>query len=132
MSTGLGAIPEAEIDRLRELAHIGASWAATSFARLVGRTILTRVPVVHAPERFVKRGEWQTAILCEMRGSLDESIFSKFGAAAGDLWHNFVAIFTPETTSVPVIMLFVIVSLASTYPAVKAAWISPIEAMHHQ
>ena len=71
MSLTLESIPESEIDRLRELAHIGASWAATAFARLVGRTILTRVPVVHGPDRFRKRGEWQTGVLCEISGDLD-------------------------------------------------------------
>ena len=63
-------ISEAEIDRLRELAHIGASWAAGAFARLVERTILTRVPVVYGPERFRRRGEWETGILCDLTGDL--------------------------------------------------------------
>ena len=71
MSSTLESIPESEIDRLRELAHIGASWAATALARLVGRTILTRVPVVHGPDRFQKRGEWQTGVLCEISGDLE-------------------------------------------------------------
>jgi chemotaxis protein CheY-P-specific phosphatase CheC len=63
-------ISEAEVDRLRELAHIGASWAAGAFARLVERTILTRVPVVYGPERFRRRGEWETGILCDLTGDL--------------------------------------------------------------
>ncbi|MDH5305671.1 MAG: chemotaxis protein CheC [Myxococcales bacterium] len=71
MSSALDQISEAEIDRLRELAHIGASWAATAFARLVGRTILTRVPLVHGPDRFRKRGEWETGIFCVIEGALD-------------------------------------------------------------
>lgn len=29
-------------------------------------------------------------------GEVNESIFRRFGAASGDLWHNFVAMFTPE------------------------------------
>jgi chemotaxis protein CheY-P-specific phosphatase CheC len=70
MSHSLAAIDEAEIDRLRELAHIGASWAASAFARLAGRTILTRVPVVHGSDRFRKRGEWETGILSEISGGL--------------------------------------------------------------
>jgi chemotaxis protein CheC len=70
MTSALHGIDEAEVDRLRELSHIGASWAATAFARLVTRTILTRVPIVHGPDRFRKRGEWQTGIFCDVRGAL--------------------------------------------------------------
>jgi chemotaxis protein CheY-P-specific phosphatase CheC len=70
MSRTLDAISEAEVDRLRELAHIGASWAAGAFARLVERTILTRVPMVHGPERYKRRGEWETGILCDLTGDL--------------------------------------------------------------
>ncbi len=29
------------------------------------------------------------------RGEVDESVFAKMSGAAGDLWHNFLAIFTP-------------------------------------
>lgn len=71
MSERTAGISEAEIDRLRELAHIGASWAAGAFARLVERTILTRVPVVYGPERFRRRGEWETGILCDLTGDLE-------------------------------------------------------------
>ena len=71
MSATFESISEAEVDRLRELAHIGASWAATAFARIVGRTILTRVPVVHVAERFRKKSEWETAVLCDIAGDLD-------------------------------------------------------------
>jgi chemotaxis protein CheY-P-specific phosphatase CheC len=70
MTTRAAEISESEVDRLRELAHIGASWAAGAFARLVERTILTRVPVVYGPERFRRRGEWETGILCDLGGDL--------------------------------------------------------------
>lgn len=40
--------------------------------------------------------------------------------------------FEVATAQVPVIMLFVIVFLAVLYPAVKAARVSPVDAMHHQ
>ena len=69
-SITLDQISEAERDRLRELAHIGASWAANSLARLSDRTILTRVPVLHGPERFKQRGEWSTGVFCEIEGDL--------------------------------------------------------------
>lgn len=32
----------------------------------------------------------------EPRGDLENNLFVKFSRAAGDLWHNFMAIFTPE------------------------------------
>ncbi|MEM7412268.1 MAG: chemotaxis protein CheC [Myxococcota bacterium] len=70
MTTAFDGIDEAEIDRLRELAHIGASWAASAFARLAGRTMLTRVPLVHGPDRFRKRGDWETGIFCEISGGM--------------------------------------------------------------
>jgi len=89
MSRSLDAIDEAEIDRLRELAHIGASWAASAFARLASRTILTRVPVVHGPDRFRKRGEWTSGIFCEISGGLC----------------GVVAIFMPATTRDAVVAL---------------------------
>ena len=37
-----------------------------------------------------------------------------------------------ETSGAPVFLLFFIVFGAVIYPAIKAAWISPVEAMHHQ
>ncbi len=67
----LDAIEESEVDRLRELAHIGASWAASAVARLASRTILTRVPIVHGPDRFRKRGEWTTGIFCDIHGGME-------------------------------------------------------------
>ena len=82
MSHSLDGIEESEIDRLRELAHIGASWAASAFARLVTRTMLTRVPIVHGPDRFRKRGEWTTGVFCEVTGDM----------------RGLVAIFLPVTT----------------------------------
>ncbi len=40
--------------------------------------------------------------------------------------------YTPEVLSVPIVMLFAIVIVAVLYPAAKAAWIRPVEAMQHQ
>ena len=71
MSADFHGIDDTELDRLRELAHIGASWSATAFSRLCGCTILTRVPRVHGPDRFRKRGEWCTGIFCDFSGDLE-------------------------------------------------------------
>ena len=84
MKSKLDAIPAAEIDRLSELSHIGASWAATAFARLVGRTILTRVPMVHGPDRFRQRGEWQAGIFCDVEGVLSGLVALFLPAATRD------------------------------------------------
>lgn len=40
--------------------------------------------------------------------------------------------FSVESSAAPVVMLFVIAILAVLYPALKAARVSPVEAMHHQ
>jgi len=45
------------------------------------------------------------------------------------IWHG---VYRLETAIVPVIMLFFIVFGAVIYPALKAAWVRPVEAMHHQ
>ncbi|MBW2256789.1 MAG: ABC transporter permease [Deltaproteobacteria bacterium] len=42
------------------------------------------------------------------------------------------SIYAVETSGTPVFLLFFIVFFAVLYPAIKAAWISPVEAMHHQ
>jgi ABC-type lipoprotein release transport system permease subunit len=39
---------------------------------------------------------------------------------------------TTNTFKMPVLVLVVIVTLAVIYPAMKAAWIRPVEAMRHQ
>jgi chemotaxis protein CheC len=64
------ALSEAEIDRLVELAHVGASWAATAMAQLVDTTILTRVPIAHGPDRFRVRRDWTTGVFCDLEGAM--------------------------------------------------------------
>ena len=43
-----GSVDEREVDRLSELANIGAGHAATALARLAGRPVWTRVPRVRS------------------------------------------------------------------------------------
>lgn len=45
------------------------------------------------------------------------------------VWHG---VYRLDTAIVPVVMLFFIVFGAVIYPALKAAWVRPVEAMHHQ
>ena len=70
----IAGISEAEVDRLRELAHVGASWAATALAQIAEDTILTRVPVVYGPERFRVRSNWSTGIFGDFDGALSGTV----------------------------------------------------------
>ncbi len=45
------------------------------------------------------------------------------------IWKSYYSV---EATGQPIFLLFVIVFFAVLYPALKAAWISPVEAMQHQ
>ncbi len=51
------------------------------------------------------------------------------GLAAPPVWRG---IYNAESVAGPLVMLVVIVGLAVLYPAFKAAWIRPVEAMRHQ
>ena len=54
---------------------------------------------------------------------------SVMGLAMRPIWHG---VYTLETVAGPVLTLVIIVFVAVLYPALKAAWISPIKAIHHQ
>jgi len=53
---------------------------------------------------------------------------SIMGVAMDPIWYG---VYTPESVVGPVFMLVLIVMLAILYPALKAAWIRPVRAMHH-
>ena len=54
---------------------------------------------------------------------------SLMGVAFNQIWY---AVVTPYTFMGPVLALVVMVLVAALYPALKAARISPLEAMRHQ
>lgn len=54
---------------------------------------------------------------------------SIMGLALDPVWRTVV---TPNTFIHPVLILILIVSVAVLYPALKAAWISPLKAIRHQ
>ena len=53
-------------------------------------------PLTYVPIAVVSLQTGYFLLGMRPREEVDESIFIKFSRAAGDLWHNFVAIFTPE------------------------------------
>jgi uncharacterized protein (DUF2062 family) len=53
-------------------------------------------PLTYVPIAYVALQSGHFLLGSSMRGAVDDSIFSKFALAAGDLWHNFKAIFTHE------------------------------------
>lgn len=87
---------KAEIDRLSELANIGAGHAAGAFAQLVGRTIWTDVPVVvEGTERFdsskntldepESAGTWCTGVFFEFEGCLDAYVGILFPGPSSEM-----------------------------------------------
>lgn len=54
---------------------------------------------------------------------------SMMGVALNPVWRAYV---TASVFAGPIVVLLVIALLAVLYPALKAAWIRPVEAMHHQ
>jgi ABC-type antimicrobial peptide transport system permease subunit len=55
---------------------------------------------------------------------------ASFGGVAMDpIWKAYL---TPEAILIPIIFLFIIASLAVLYPAIKAAVIQPVTAIHHR
>ncbi|MCP4805780.1 MAG: ABC transporter permease [Proteobacteria bacterium] len=51
------------------------------------------------------------------------------GVTMPPVWRG---VYTLDTLMVPVVLLFFIVFMSVLYPALKAAWIRPVQAMHHQ
>ena len=61
-----------ELDRLGELANIGAGHAATAFGRLTQRTIWTEVPrVLPLNSPSPAHDEWCTGVFFEFEGYID-------------------------------------------------------------
>ena len=61
---------EAELDRLCELASIGAGWAAAALTQLLGRTVTSEVPALRELEHPSEKGPWRTALVFETEGPL--------------------------------------------------------------
>ena len=66
--TARGETAGMDAERLRELAGLGASWAATAFAQLVGHPVQTDLPTVHADSQLEQAGDWSTGLCFSTEG----------------------------------------------------------------
>lgn len=82
------ALDRLELDRLSELANIGAGHAASAFAMLTGRTIRMDVPKVlerdAAPVRPAAR-PWTTGVIFTFEGCIEATVAILFHAAASEM-----------------------------------------------
>ena len=88
MESGLD-VNEAELDRLGELANIGAGHAADAFAQLVGRTMQMQVPRVLEGVEAGQIGSefdggWSTGVFFEFDGYLDALVGILFREGASE------------------------------------------------
>jgi ABC-type antimicrobial peptide transport system permease subunit len=75
---------------------------------------------------------WSLSLYLQQNGidlsSLAEG--ASFGGVAIDpVWRAYL---TPDAVLIPIIFLFITASLAVFYPAIKAAVIQPVTAIHHR
>jgi chemotaxis protein CheC len=81
-------VTEADIDRLGELANIGAGHAATAFSRLAGRPIWMEVPRVRTGDDVVdlddELADWSTGVFFEFGGYLSALVGILFEGPASE------------------------------------------------
>jgi chemotaxis protein CheC len=70
MKSSVPPLPQSEIDRLCELASVGASLASAAFSVLIGANIQNRAPRVCGPADSTASEHWCTGILFEAEGDL--------------------------------------------------------------
>jgi chemotaxis protein CheC len=85
MTASTPALPQAEIERLCELASVGASLASRAFGRLLGGTVDFRAPRVCGPNDPTESERWCTGILFESRGDLTGLVAIVLPASDRDL-----------------------------------------------
>lgn len=56
-------------------------------------------PLTYVPIAFISLETGHFLLGTRLYGEINDSLFSRFGNAAGDLWHNFKAMFTDDVAS---------------------------------
>lgn len=125
----LNAMLMAVFERIREFGVLKAIGVApgTVFNIILVESALQTVMALSMGLALSVPGLWYLTTVGIDTGALGG--ISLMGVAFTQTWY---AVVTPYTLWGPALSLLVMVCLAVVYPAVKAARITPIEAMHHQ
>jgi ABC-type lipoprotein release transport system permease subunit len=126
----LNAMLMSVFERIRELGIMKAV-GVTPWQLMLLIYAETAIQVVMASVMAVVFG-WSLSSYLEENG-IDLSSFAEGASFAGvaidPMWKAYL---TPEAIMVPVVFLFIIAFIAVLYPAVKAAVIRPVSAIHHR
>ncbi len=125
----LNAMLMAVFERIREfgvLKALGMGPLRVMNLILLESAIQTGIAVV-AGVTLAIPGMWYSANVGVNVGKLGGT--SAMGLAMRPVWYG---VYNSRSLSGPLVMLILIVFLAVLYPACKAAWIRPVEAMRHQ
>jgi putative ABC transport system permease protein len=124
----LNAMLMAVFERIREIGVLKAlgSNPARVFGLIAAESSLQTGLAVLAGLALSVPGLWFLTEVGINMGTLGG--MSVMGLAVDPVWR---AVVTDSTFALPVLILLVIVALAVVYPALKAAWIRPVEAMQH-
>jgi ABC-type lipoprotein release transport system permease subunit len=124
----LNAMLMAIFERIREFGVLKAIGygPVRVFAMMVLEGLLQAVVATGVGVVFAAPAAWYLATYGVDVGAL--AGVSMMGMTLPPIWHG---VYTADALSTPIIMLFTIVFAAALYPALKAALIRPVEAMHH-
>ena len=126
----LNAMLMAVFERVREfgvLKAIGVSPGGVLGLIYLETTIQTTLAIVVGVSLAIPTNWYMTTTGLDLSSSIEN--LSVMGTSMDPIWRSHI---TSATYVQPVVALVVIVALAVTYPALRAAFIKPITAMRHQ